>query len=161
MWDVEETYDRGDYVMAKLPNHPAANDCGYILLHRVIVENNIGRLLTAEEVVHHINHDRKDNRIENLQVMTQSEHASLHSKKSKLVELRCPMCGCVFIRRRAQSCLGRQRSSSSCSRSCGIRFAACIKYGLLSKTDIEERINSNVIREYEEYAYLALSHYHH
>ena len=35
--------------------------------HRYAMESHIGRSLTSEETVHHINHDRKDNRIENLE----------------------------------------------------------------------------------------------
>ena len=34
-----------------------------------------------DEVVHHINHKRNDNRIENLQLMTFKEHASLHMRE--------------------------------------------------------------------------------
>lgn len=42
------------------------------------MENHLGRLLEPDEVVHHINGDKFDNRIENLEVMTNSEHVSLH-----------------------------------------------------------------------------------
>jgi hypothetical protein len=69
--------------------HPgyATNQSGYLLVrdsgrykrsHRVIVEESLGRKLNPDEVVHHINGDKKDNRIENLQVMTKSEHSRLH-----------------------------------------------------------------------------------
>jgi len=48
--------------------------------HSVVVEQKIGRRLFANECVHHINHNRSDNRIENLQLMTRSDHAALHGK---------------------------------------------------------------------------------
>lgn len=49
--------------------------------HRYVVEKHIGRILTEDEIVHHINHNKLDNRIENLQVMTRSEHMKLHHRE--------------------------------------------------------------------------------
>lgn len=48
---------------------------------RRIMEENLGRKLNQEEIVHHISGDWKDNNINNLQVMTRSEHARLHKLK--------------------------------------------------------------------------------
>jgi len=46
--------------------------------HRYIMEQHIGRKIEKGEHVHHINGNPKDNRIENLQVLTASEHSKLH-----------------------------------------------------------------------------------
>lgn len=46
--------------------------------HRMVMENYLGRKLLDTEIVHHINHNKLDNRIENLRVLTQSEHAKYH-----------------------------------------------------------------------------------
>lgn len=53
--------------------------CKYRATHRVIVESIIGRELDHEEVVHHINCDKKDNRIDNLVILTMSEHTKIHN----------------------------------------------------------------------------------
>lgn len=47
--------------------------------HRLIMQEHIGCELTPDEIVHHINEDKTDNRIENLMIMTLAEHSSLHS----------------------------------------------------------------------------------
>jgi hypothetical protein len=49
-------------------------------LHVVIMEQHIGRKLKKDEVVHHINEIKTDNRIENLQLMTNKEHSRLHAR---------------------------------------------------------------------------------
>lgn len=72
------------YVLVYLPNHPAADRGGYVLEHRALMENHLGRLLSYDEVVHHKNGDKKDNRIENLVVLTRSEHINLHRKQGGL-----------------------------------------------------------------------------
>lgn len=49
--------------------------------HRFIMERHIGRKLGFHECVHHKNHNPRDNRIENLEIMTRSKHTSAHLKK--------------------------------------------------------------------------------
>jgi hypothetical protein len=74
-------YHNKGYVLTYAPRHPHAHKDGYIMLHTVLMEREIGRYLEPDEVVHHINHDRKDNRIENLRLMKKHDHFSMHMKE--------------------------------------------------------------------------------
>lgn len=63
-----KTIQRG-YVKKMCKGHPNADRDGYVLEHRLVMEEHLGRYLTSEEVVHHISGVRDDNRLENLQLM--------------------------------------------------------------------------------------------
>jgi len=47
--------------------------------HRVVAEQMLGRDLKPDEIVHHIDNDKRNNDPSNLQIMNQVEHARLHA----------------------------------------------------------------------------------
>ena len=47
--------------------------------HRFIMEKYLGRKLNKSELVHHINQDRTDNKINNLKVVSRAEHNKIHN----------------------------------------------------------------------------------
>lgn len=69
------------YIAIYFPDHPKSNKDGYIMEHDLVMECFIGRWLNKNEVVHHINNIKSDNKIENLKLMTKSEHMSMHAKE--------------------------------------------------------------------------------
>lgn len=54
--------------------------------HRHVMEIHIGRKLSPEELVHHINGDTSDNRIENLEIQEWGEHTAHHHDQARHTE---------------------------------------------------------------------------
>lgn len=74
--------EQGDgYMLVYCPEYPSAKPNGYVLEHRLVMANYLGRPLKQEEHVHHINGNKKDNRIENLEIVSNAEHRKEHWKQ--------------------------------------------------------------------------------
>lgn len=69
------------YIYIYKPNHPFSRKDRYVREHRLVMEKYLGRYLKPEEVVHHINNIKSDNRLENLILFnTKSEHRKFHNR---------------------------------------------------------------------------------
>lgn len=67
--------DGNGYANVYDPENPMANNVGYVKEHRAVMALHLGRPLEDEEVVHHIDRDKLNNRIENLELFaSHSDH---------------------------------------------------------------------------------------
>jgi len=110
------------YVMSRGRNGAA------ILYSRVLMWNEMGRELRPDEIVHHINEDPTDDRIENLEIVTRSHHLTIHRPKNeprrvtavqkslrKRVMVTCAGCGKQFELRPCEVRAGRRYCSAACT----------------------------------------------
>ena len=122
MWIIQKIVSKGEYNYAVVPEHPNATSNGYVLEHRVVMENAIGRLLEQWELVHHIDENKKNNAIENLQILTIAEHNQHHAPDPEYIILKCDECGSEFARRANQRAEVKKYKNAFCSRSCNGKF---------------------------------------
>lgn len=84
-WRGGQTVDKHGYVLVKRNEHPAANSSGYVRLHRLVMEENLGRPLTEAEVVHYVDEDPSNNAPDNLRL-----YASNADHLADTLKDRCP-----------------------------------------------------------------------
>jgi uncharacterized protein (DUF1330 family) len=73
--------DGQGYVLVLLPPDQRGGRSKYAAEHRLVMERHLGRRLTRDEQVHHLNGDKTDNRVENLAVCSVRDHTTLHHRE--------------------------------------------------------------------------------
>lgn len=117
-----EIINNGEYYRAKAPDHPHANKHGYVLAHRLVMEEKLGRLLKENELVHHLDGNTKNNNPDNLVVVSTIEHMKLHGMyhNKTMVKMVCAYCGGEFERelRNVSTKIKNGQTNFFCSRVC-------------------------------------------
>ena len=79
----------GEYILQYIPEHPKADSKGYVLEHRLVAEKMLGRPLTEQETIHHLDNDPTNNDEHNIIVLAnQSCHAKLHKFIEKTASIK-------------------------------------------------------------------------
>lgn len=89
---------------------------GFVMEHRYVMEKHLGRILNDNECVHHKDHNRLNNALENLELMTISEHSKLHAKEKRIGhEHYCITCGveipCTRVKK-CKTCIEQEKNIS-------------------------------------------------
>lgn len=105
------------YFMDKL--HPLATPTGFVYYHRHVASLKIGRWVTSEEDVHHLDGKRDNNDPANLVVLSRSEHLLEHT--GRVLSKPCKFCGVEF--------LGTQNRQVFCTPGCAAEFSRKLTLG--------------------------------
>lgn len=91
--------DTNGYPYIYMPEHSMANRAGKIYIHRLVMSEHLGRDLESDEWVHHIDENKLNYSIDNLELTNNSDHATYHHP-SELKEIDCEFCGKTFKQRK-------------------------------------------------------------
>lgn len=79
-WNPDRMITSHGYVAVRVPaGHPHRWGAGYAYEHIVVAMSTLGRPLEDDEIVHHTNGTKDDNRPENLEVLSRRKHGQEHA----------------------------------------------------------------------------------
>ena len=120
---------------------------------RYLMSVKEGRILSKDEQVDHIDNDKSNDDINNLQILSYRENniKEVEHKGIKIYTLKCPNCGKIFERKKRDTFLSCPKNSkfgcTFCSRSCSGQFSANVQFGNIDidSDDVKDRIKNNVV----------------
>jgi hypothetical protein len=112
------------------------------------MENSINRILNDNEIVHHIDENKKNNLISNLEIKDKKQHIKDHRTIGRIyVKIKCPVCDKIFIKEKRNTHLKlKNKKWTVCSRSCNGLLSRKNQLNLIDN-NILNKINSSIIEE--------------
>lgn len=143
------TMKNGDYILVKAPDDfPGYKYRGkYVYEHILNYWRQYGIIPDKTEIIHHIDENKHNNSLDNLELKKRSEHTKEHTvaRGKMMVELICPGCLNHFVIEKRQSYITKKTSVSCCCRQC------IGKYTYLSKKQKEERKRNMFVKEFRQF----------
>ncbi len=90
-WKGGTRVDEDGYLKRYAPDHPWPRKGGYVLEHVRVMELQIGRRIEPGEVVHHKDHDKRNNDLDNLELTRAGEHSRHHRRLDTHLRKRGPL----------------------------------------------------------------------
>ena len=111
--------------------HPLADSCGLVYLHRHVASLKEGRWLKNNKTAHHINGDKEDNRPDNLIVISHLEHIRVHQRERGNIigDKVCEFCKKTYAAHKKEA----KYCSPDCSQEASQKFD-------ISKEDLERLV---------------------
>lgn len=153
-----KTVTTSGYISVYEPTHPDSwKSSGSIFEHRLNAEKMLGRRLTAEEDVHHLDEDKTNNHPDNLLVLEKGQHAKLHGFLDKYYLVPKPGTVLNKLFSREEFCLScglvleKRSTDKFCSQECFHKSLSKLPENFTKESfekDIWEKPSSKLAEEY-------------
>jgi len=119
---------------------------------RHLMEEKLGRPLTKDETVDHIDRNKSNDVIDNYKILSKSKHAEEDALRVRMVEITCISCGTKKKKRAADvdHAAKENKAGPFCGKSCAGRYGAEVQNGRRKKLPAQPRIP----KDQREYFYL-------
>lgn len=120
---------------------------------RYLMAVKLGRKLEKQEQVDHIDNDKTNDVIDNLQILTSKENLRKEAQRRGVsyVVFKCPTCGRIFEKKKCNTFLGKGSGHCSfCSRECAKVFIPRWS-NIVRNHYVDKAIQENIVYEYKKH----------